>query len=130
MIKTGEFTRVDVGEAAHNLKVVVRKEGIHRNANISVGIMPGLETKEIEELQAQGHIEEDSSVAHDRLGSSIQIDKADQLSPQQVDTAIAIAETLARLRELDSARVDVMGTYMFGDFEDYVESTVLLVRQQ
>ncbi len=45
-----------------------------------------------------------------------------------MDTAIAIAETLARLRELESARLSVMKTYMFGDFSEYVANEVLLVR--
>jgi hypothetical protein len=129
MVKSGEFTRVDVDDAARNLKVVLRKQGIHRNPDIDVEISSRLTPEDIEELQAQGHIEEDASITHYKTGSSIQIDKADQLSPQQIDTAIAIAGTLATLRELDSARVDIMGTYMFGDYQDYVASTVILVRQ-
>lgn len=129
MVKSGEFTRVGVDEAAASLSVTLRKKGIHRNPDINAEVAPRLTPEEIEKLRAQGHVEADAPIMHYDSASVIRIDRADELGPRQVDAALAIAETLATLRELDCARVNIMGIYMGGDFEDYLKSSVLLVRQ-
>jgi len=52
-----------------------------------------------------------------------------ELEPENVETAVGIAEVLARLREVDSARVSVMRNFTFGEAGEYLDSTILLVRQ-
>lgn len=130
MVQSSEFTRVGVDEAGQSLSVILRKQGIHRGARITAQVMSALTTEEIEKLQEQGHIEEDSPITHHGPVSDIDIGRGDKIGPRQIDTALAIAETLAALRELDCARVNVMGIYMGGNYDDYVKSTILLVRRQ
>lgn len=128
--KGGEFTRVDVDEAGSNLGVVLRRAGIHRGAAVNVEVMPKMTDEEVEELQTRGLIKEDAPIKHYDYSSTIKIDEADrQLSSKQVEASFVIAETLAALREVDSARVRIMGIYRFGDCEDYLKNTVLLVRR-
>jgi hypothetical protein len=128
MIQSGEFTRVGIDEARNSLNVTLRKKGLHRNADINTEVAPPLTDEEIEELKAQGRVDEDTPITRYDSATVLRIDRADEISNKHGDTALAIAETLATIRELDCARVSLMGTYTFGDYSDYVASEVLLVR--
>lgn len=129
MVEVGEFARVNVEKSGYGLNVTLRKKGIHLGADINLEVMPPVTVEEIQELQAAGHIDANAPIDQFENSSSITIDKQDAISTREIDVALAVAETLASLRGLNLARVNVMGTYMFGGFEDYVKNTYLLVRQ-
>jgi hypothetical protein len=128
MIEIGEFTAVGTDEARSNLNVVLRKRGLHRGADVSVQVAPPATDEEIEALQEAGHLENDSKIMRYDGATDFKIGETDELGSEHLDRAVAIAEKLARFRELDSARVSVMDTYRFGDYSEYVASEVLLVR--
>ena len=129
MIEIGEFKALTTDEAASSLSVVLRKRGIHRDADVSVQVAPPATDEEIEGLMEAGHLEEDVRIERYEGATDLIIDKADRLGLEHKDAAIAIAARLARFRELESAQVSVMETYMGGDYSEYVDSTVLLVRK-
>jgi hypothetical protein len=128
MIEIGEFTAVGMDEAHKNLNVVLRKRGLLRDADVSVQVAPPATDEEIEALQEAGHVEDDSKIMRYDGATDFKIGEADELGPEHLDRAVAIAEKLARFRELDSARVSVMDTYRFGDYSEYVANVILLVR--
>lgn len=128
MIEIGEFKAVGTDEARRNLNVVLRKRGLHRDADVSLQVAPPATDEEIEALQEAGHLEDDAKITRYDKATDFKIGETDELEQEHLDTAVAIAEKLARFRELDSARISVMDTYRFGDYGEYVASEVLLVR--
>lgn len=127
MIEVGEFKALSTDEARHNLNVALRKRGLHRNADVTLQVSPPATDEEIEALREAGHLEEGSRITEYKDATDFKIGEADELEREHLDTAIAIAEKLARFRELESARLSVMKNYTFGDHAEYVASEILLV---
>lgn len=131
VIETGEFARVGVEEAGRNLSVVLRRRGIHRDANVSVQVSPPASEEEIAELKERGHLPGDAEVVYYDTATEMGVGTGyNSIEERHIDAAMGIAETLAHMREVDSARVTMMRNHSFGDFAEYVDSTTLLVRQQ
>jgi hypothetical protein len=130
VVEISTFNRIDLKPADTELNVTLSKGGIHRSAQINLDVVPPLSVDEKAELIERGYMEDSDEASTDFEGcSTINLDRSDEIEQKHEDAAFAIAETLASMREVEAARVDVMHTYMFGDFRDFVKKSVLLVRQ-
>ncbi len=62
MIEVGEFKVLTTDEATSNLGLVLRKRGIHRNADVTLQVAPPPTEEEIRELKEAGHLEDDARI--------------------------------------------------------------------